>query len=68
MGVSGVCLCGPVLACFAWGEGKGGRGQGKEGGGEGKGGHQCVNVPRRRVAILAYLGTISETARQGKKS
>jgi hypothetical protein len=52
MGVSAVCLCGPVLACFAWGEGR----RGGEGGrGREEGGHQCVNVLRRRVAILHSL-------------
>ncbi len=48
MGVSGVCLCVPVLASFAWGE------EGR-GGGQEEGGHQCVNVLRRRVAILHSL-------------
>jgi len=52
MGVSGVCLCGPVLACFAWGRGEEGAG-GREV--RGKGGHQCANVLRRRVVILHSL-------------
>jgi hypothetical protein len=63
MGVSGVCLCGPVLACFAWGEGKGGGGE-RGRGREAISVYCTVNVLRRRVAGLAYFGTVSETARQ----